>query len=152
MDEVRYQLSLLKAMNQKLSGEERMYRLVCDTSDNAFLYCALQTNEIKTIGKWSDFWDFEVKDNRDFRKIIDEVENDYRIQLEAMLLLEKTGQTKDTLECRLVDGLTWLKIDVDVFYDENNVPLDKVIAFRNITKLKLQNCRVEQLHKLDKCA
>ena len=139
MDEVRYQLSLLKAMNQKLSGEERMYRLVCDTSDNAFLYCDLQTNEIKTIGKWSDFWDFEVKDNRDFRKIIDEVENDYRIQLEAMLLLEKTGQTKDTLECRLVDGLTWLKIDVDVFYDENNVPLDKVIAFRNITKLKLQN-------------
>lgn len=139
MDEVRYQLSLLKAMNQKLSGEERMYRLVCDTSDDAFLYCAFGSNEIKTIGKWSGFWGFDVKDSRDFRKIIDEVENDYRIQLEAMLLLEKTGQTKETLECRLVDGITWLKIEVDVFYDENNVPLDKVIAFRNITKLKLQN-------------
>lgn len=139
MDEVRYQLSLLKAMNQKLSGEERMYRLVCDTSDNAFLYCAFNSNEIKTIGKWENFFSFEVKDSRDFRKIVDEVESEFRIGLEGMLLLEKTGQTKETMECRMNDGLTWIKVEVYVFYDEDNKPMDKVIGFRNITKIKLQN-------------
>ncbi len=139
MDELRYQLSLLKALNQKLGGEERMYRLVCDTSDGAFLYCAFNHGEIKTIGKWDTFFPFEIKDSRDFGKIVDEVENEYRLGLEGMLHLEKTGQSKEIMECRLKDGITWLKIEVDVFYDEENVPLDKVIGFRNITKLKLQN-------------
>ena len=39
MDEMRYQLDLLKAINHNLSGHEKMYRLICDTSDETFLYC-----------------------------------------------------------------------------------------------------------------
>ena len=31
MNELRYQLDLMRAMNQKLSAKERMYRLLCDT-------------------------------------------------------------------------------------------------------------------------
>lgn len=139
MDELRYQLSLLKAMNQKLSGEERMYRLICDTSDNAFLYCNFQSNEIRTIGKWESFFPFEVKESRDFRLIVDEVEGEYQLSLEAMLHLEKTGQKKEVLECRLNDKMTWIKVEVYIYYDENNVPVDKIIGFHNITKLKQQN-------------
>ena len=30
MNELRYQLDLMRAMNQKLSAKERMYRLLCD--------------------------------------------------------------------------------------------------------------------------
>lgn len=139
MDELRYQLSLLKAMNQKLSGEERMYRLICDTSDNAFLYCNFQSNEIRTIGKWESFFPFEVKESRDFRLIVDEVEGEYQLSLEAMLHLEKTGQKKEVLECRLNDKMTWIKAEVYIYYDENNTPVDKIIGFHNITKLKQQN-------------
>lgn len=29
MNELRYQLDLMRAMNQKLSAKERMYRLLC---------------------------------------------------------------------------------------------------------------------------
>lgn len=149
MDEVRYQLDLLKAMNQKLGGEERMYRLICDTSDNAFLYCNFQSNEIKTIGKWKDFFTFEVKDSRDFRLIVDEVESDYQISLEAMLLLEKTGQKKEVLECRLGDKMTWIRVEVYIYYDENNTPVDKIIGFHNITKLKQQNEELQYMAYYD---
>ena len=38
MDELRYQVDLLSAMNQRLKNDEKMYRLICDTSSNAFLY------------------------------------------------------------------------------------------------------------------
>ena len=41
MDELRYQVDLLSAMNQKLENEERMYRLLCATSTSAFLYVNL---------------------------------------------------------------------------------------------------------------
>ena len=38
MNELRYQLDLMRAMNQKLSAKERMYRLLCDTMDSAHIY------------------------------------------------------------------------------------------------------------------
>ena len=68
MNELRYQNDLLKAMNQKLKGKEEMYRLVCETSNNAFLYYSFVTKEVTTLGKWNDFFDFELKDIRDFHK------------------------------------------------------------------------------------
>ena len=33
MNELHYQLDLMRAMNQKLSDREKMYRLLCDTMD-----------------------------------------------------------------------------------------------------------------------
>lgn len=139
MDELRYQLDLLKAMNQKLSGKERMYRLLCDASDDAFLYCAFDTNEIVTLGKWSEYFNFEVKENRDIIKLLDEVQEAYEMQLRDLLLLEKSGQTKGSMECRLKDGRIWLKFSVLVTYSEDGVPVDKAIVVRNVTKEKLQN-------------
>ncbi len=149
MDELRYQLSLLKAMNQKISGEERMYRLICDTSDHAFLYFDFNSNDTKMLGKWKDFFEFEVKDSRDFHKIVDEVESDYQVSLEALLHLEKTGQLKETMDCRMKNGITWLKIEVTVFYDEEGKPTDKVIVFRNSTKIIMQNEELKYLAYYD---
>ena len=37
MEELRYKVDLLNAMNQRLVTDEKMYRLICDTSSNAFL-------------------------------------------------------------------------------------------------------------------
>ena len=46
MNELRYQLDLMRAMNQKLSAKERMYRLLCDTMDYAYIYyCLLYTSD-----------------------------------------------------------------------------------------------------------
>ena len=42
MNELHYQLDLMRAMNQKLSAKERMYRLLCDTMDYA---CLLYTSD-----------------------------------------------------------------------------------------------------------
>lgn len=36
MEELRYKVDLLNAMNQRLVTDEKMYRLICDTSSNAF--------------------------------------------------------------------------------------------------------------------
>ena len=38
MNELRYQLDLMRAMNQKLSAKERMYRLLCDTMDLSLIH------------------------------------------------------------------------------------------------------------------
>ena len=71
MNELRYQLDLMRAMNQKLSAKERMYRLLCDTMDYAYIYYSFEKNTVTTLGKWDDFFDFQILDRRDFVKLQD---------------------------------------------------------------------------------
>ena len=56
MNELRYQLDLMRAMNQKLSAKERMYRLLCDTMDYAYIY-------------YSSFWQCTVSITQNITKI-----------------------------------------------------------------------------------
>lgn len=49
MNELDYQMDLLKAMNQKLTEKERMYTKVCESAMDAFLYYSHVKNYIKTL-------------------------------------------------------------------------------------------------------
>ena len=138
MDELRYQLDLLKAMNQKLSGRDRMFRLVCDTTNNAFLYCSFERDEVVTLGNWYDYFNIHVKEYKDFAGVCNEVQEEYAQNLKNILYLDKCGQERAVTECLLKDGRTWMEFETRVTYD-NGVPTDKIICIRNITKFKTQN-------------
>lgn len=55
MNELRYQLDLMRAMNQKLSAREKMYRLLCDTMDYAYIYYSFEKNTVTTLGNGMTF-------------------------------------------------------------------------------------------------
>ena len=99
MNELRYQLDLMRAMNQKLSAKERMYRLLCDTMDYAYIYYSFEKNTVTTLGKWDDFFDFQILDRRDFVKLQEMVDEPYVLALREMLFLEKSGRETDSVEC-----------------------------------------------------
>ncbi|MEZ3428594.1 MAG: bifunctional diguanylate cyclase/phosphodiesterase [Lachnospiraceae bacterium] len=139
MDELRYQIDLLKAMNQQLSGRDKMYRLVCDTSNNAFLYIVFEKNDVITLGNWDEYFSFKVKENRELPFILDELEEKYILPVREALFLEKTGSERDVVECCMKNGKTWLEFEVRINYDEQNVPIDKIVCIRDITKFKAQN-------------
>lgn len=142
MDELRYQLDLLKAMNQKLTLKERMYQLVCDTSECAYLYYSFEKNEITTLGKWNDFFDFDIRDVKEIPLLIDVVDDCFILPLREVLFLEKSGETDSSVDCMQKGKKVWLQFCCRVVY-ENNHPVDKIIVVRNITKQKSQN---EELH------
>jgi len=106
MDEMRYQLDLLKAMNQKLGDAERMYRLICNTSNNAFLYYSFRTGQVKMLGLWDNFFDFSVKDIKDLAKLYDAVEEKYIITLRDTLFIEKRKLLSDSTQCCMKNGKT----------------------------------------------
>ena len=60
MDEMRYQLDLLTAINQRLGGQEKMYRLVCESSVSAYLYFSFENNTVQCLGNWDDYFEFEI--------------------------------------------------------------------------------------------
>lgn len=136
MDELRYQLDLLKALNQKLSGREKMYRLICDMVSDVFLYCSFDKNEIVTVGHWRDFFRFRIGEPRDLSLFFDEVEEAYILPLRNLLFLEKSNQSREKLECCLKDGRTWLRFEALVTYGEGGEPDQKVISISNITRAK----------------
>lgn len=139
MNELRYQLDLLKAMNQKLSTKEKMYRLVCDTSENAFLYYSFEKNEVTLLGKWSSFFDFTIKEAKDMTRLFDIVDEPYVMPLRDILFLEKSKETYACAECLLRDKKVWLDFATTVYYGEDGKPEDKVICVTNVTKFKSQH-------------
>lgn len=149
MDELRYQIDLLKAMNQKMSGREKMFRLACDTSNNAFLYYDYEKNSLITFGSWNDFFSFPVTETRDFSLILDMLQEEYTEQVRELLFLEKSGEEHGSAESCLKDKRTWYEFEVRVNYGEDNRPLDKIICIRNITKFKSQNEELRYLAYYD---
>lgn len=139
MSELRYQLDLLKAMNLKLNAKERMYRLICDSVDNAFLYYTFDRDEVTTLGKWDDYFDFEVTEVKDIPLLFDAVEETYIMPLRDALFVEKTQQTSAAVECMMKDRRSWMRFLVNVVYDENHRPTDKVVCVENISKMKTQS-------------
>lgn len=140
MDELRYQVDLLKAMNQKLAREEKMLRLICETSSSAFLYVDFEENFVRTMANWDFFFpDTEIKIIQDIGKIYSQVEDKYVMLLRDLLQLEKKGISGDSSVICLKDGRTWVECEVSVIYDENRNPLEKVVRFKDVSKLKIQN-------------
>ena len=139
MNELRYQVDLLTAKNQKLSVQEKMYRLVCETSYSAFLYYSFEKSEITLLGKWDSFFDFRIKDWKDLGRLYEMVDEPYVEPLREIILLEKKQEQDAVTECMLRERRAWLEFRAKVFYDEEGVPQDKIICVSDITKFKLQN-------------
>lgn len=139
MNELRYQVDLLKAMNQKLSVQEKMYRLVCDTCNNTFLYYSFEKSEIHLLGKWDKFFPFQIRDWKDLGRLYEMVDEPYVEQLREVLFLERKQLPEAVTECMLRGKKAWLEFRARVFYDEAGVPQDKIISISDITKFKIQN-------------
>ena len=139
MNELRYQVDLLTAKNQKLSVQEKMYRLVCETSYNAFLYYSFEKSEIRLLGKWDSFFNFRIRDWKDLGRLYEMVDEPYVDPLREVLFLEKKQRQDAVTECMLRDRRAWLEFRARVYYDKDGIPQDKIICISDITKFKQQN-------------
>ncbi len=139
MNELHYQIDLLKAMNQKITEKERMYEKVCESAEGAFLYFSYERNQIFTLGQWRDYFDFEIRELKDFSRLYDSVEESYALALRDTLFPEKRGEESAVVECQIRGRRLWLQFRTQVSYDADKNPTDKVIYISNITREKLQN-------------
>ena len=133
-------VDLLSALNQKLTSEEKMLRLICETSSSAFLYVNFEENIVKTLANWDYFFPgVEIKDTKDIAKLYAEVEDKYVLPLRELLFLEKTELQSDSGIIKLKDGKTWVECEVSIIYNEGNFPTDKIVRFKNVSKFQNQN-------------
>lgn len=148
MDDLQFQLDMVRALNQQLYGKEKMYQLVCSTSQNAFLYIDLKKNTLDVLGNWNGFFDFQADTPKDMIKLLDLVDEKDKSDLQKILFLEKTKDQNKVVECHLSSLGKWLEFECTVGYD-GEVPVEKVIRIRDITKYKKQNEELRYLAYYD---
>lgn len=139
MEKLKYQIDLLNAMNQKLSRDEKMLRLICETSNNAFLYYNYEEDRIQTIANWDHFFDFTITDMHDLSRLFDCVEEQYAIPLEEILFIEKQGLKSQSIDVKLKDRRICIEVEVNIVYDALGNATDKIIRFKDVTKFNAQN-------------
>lgn len=149
MDEMHYQLDLLTAMNQKLLGNDKMFRMICGTSSNAFLYYDFSADHFETLGCWNQYFDFVMETQADYSKLIDEVLPNHQIALENALNCERTRKETQSVVCQTTKRKKWLEFEVTITYDEKRKPSEKIIRIRDITKSKEQHDELQYLAYYD---
>ncbi|MBD5502857.1 MAG: GGDEF domain-containing protein [Lachnospiraceae bacterium] len=139
MEGLKYQVDLLNAMNEKLAREGKMLRLICETSNSAFLYYNYEEQQLRTIANWDHFFDFTVTDMHDLGRLYDCVEEKYVIPLKEVLFIDEQKLKSQTIEVKLKDRRLCIEVEVSVVYDTMDNPTDKVIRFKDVTKFNSQN-------------
>lgn len=137
-DELRTQTEQLNTLNKKLAQDAKVLRLICETSNSAFLYYHYKEDKIQTIANWNYFFDFEMTDAGQFSRFYDWVEEKYTAPLQEVLFLEKKGMKTMTTDVKVKEGGMWVEVEAAVLY-EDGCPADKLIRFKDVTKLHAQN-------------
>lgn len=139
MDEFRYQIDLLRALNQKLNNECNMYRSIVNTSSCAFLYYSYAEDVCVTEGNWDRFFDVEIKSYSDVIKLFSLIREEDVEAFRNVIYLEESGRATASQEVCRKDKKQWIDCEVTILLDENEQPREKLIRFRDITKFRKQN-------------
>lgn len=132
-------MSDIKEIARELAEKERMYQLVCKSAVGAFLYCSFEHKKVSTLGQWEEYFNFQIAEMNDIFKLLDLVDEQYAMRLRNVLFLESTGEQSAAIECLMKDNRRWMQFCVQVYYDEEGQPSDKVVYINDITKLRSQN-------------
>lgn len=128
----------LAAENQKLRREQNMLRLLCETSNSAFIYYNYQEDRVETVANWDHFFDFTVAQIGDLAKLYERVEDQYVIPLKEGFFIEKQNRDRQTFEIKLKESGLCVEVEVNIVYDEQKRPTDKIIRFKDITRMMAQ--------------
>ena len=139
MNELQYQIDLLRAMNQKLTEKEKMHAMALQATEGVFLYYSFEKDRVETIGDWTEYFSFRIHEMKDLSKIMDYIDEAYQITLFDALFPEKHNIDSGAAECKLKNKLCWVGVRTLVSYDQSGQPVEKIIYLKNITKVKTQS-------------
>ena len=97
--------------NEKLRREEKMLRLLCDTSSSAFIYYNFREDRVDTLGNWEHYFDFSISAMDDLNILYDRVEEQYKIPLKEGLFIEKQWRDRDSFEIKLKECRLCIEVD-----------------------------------------
>lgn len=149
MEDLKYQIDLLTALNERLLNSERMYRHIAECSGTLFMYFDYKSNptKVELVGPWDDMVGEKIAnhpydESYMLNLLLDEDQDNFRIH---MLELEREGLETDSIEVRSRNKRYWLSCFANVTYDDEHNPVEKIISIKDITKIKMNSEELEYL-------
>ena len=140
MEERVYQFDLLKAQNAKLSKSERIYRIICESSDYGYIYQNLASDEVLTFGSFEKMFGLRLHSTADFYEFTERLNAEDRNMVLDTLFPEEKDEMLASCECRSLDDHSWFRIITRLEDNDNpDLEMDKIITIVNITREKSQN-------------
>lgn len=153
MEDLKYQIDLLTALNERLLNSEKMYRHIAECSGNLFMYFDYRSSHVKVelVGPWDDMVGEKIAnhpydESYMLNLLIDEDQDIFRTRI---LEIERSGLETDFLEVRSRSKRYWLSCSVNATYDEDGKILEKIVTIKDITKHKLNSEELEYLAYYD---
>ncbi|MCR5687123.1 MAG: bifunctional diguanylate cyclase/phosphodiesterase [Lachnospiraceae bacterium] len=149
MEDLKYQIDLLTALNERLLNSEKMYRHIAECSGTLFMYFDYRTSPAKVdlVGPWDDMVGEKIAnhpydESYMLNLLLDEDQDKFRIH---MLELEREGLETDTVDVRSRNKRYWLSCFANVTYDDDKRPIEKIISIKDITRIKMNSEELEYL-------
>lgn len=149
-EELRYQVDLLIATQDKLIRSEEIYKLISEASNDGFLYTNLNTNFNLASTKWYELFHIPKEEVDNKQLFVDQIYNDDKHSYYTTLSrIAETKEKEFQMEYRLVDGKTWIKHSGVLKYDENHNCIEEISFFKDITDLKENQTELERMAYYD---
>ena len=137
MEDLNFRLELLNSMNQKLLDNDKMFRMICGTSSNTFLYYDYATDKFETLGNCEKFFNFPLNCEADLDRLIDCFLPEEKELLRNTLFAERLGKDSAGCECRMENG-KWVGIEVTISKNDAGVMSEKIIRLHDSTREREQ--------------
>ena len=150
MDELKYQLDLLNALNEKLNGNERIYKLISDISGYSYIYINYVDDTSELLGCWDEILGERIGKILDRERMFSYIHEDDLEQFKKTIVAMKTDHVEEAVcEFRTTKGSNWVECRSRVIYNEYMEPQEQICCFRETTKEKAQNEELRYLAYYD---
>ena len=142
MTDTKYEIDLLVALNERLTANQRVFDMIARNSGNLYMYIDYRNgSEIKLIGPWDEFTGSKIE-KRPFDAAYMQgmiFEDDWIKFRDTFLTMHERKEKRATAEIRTTYKKGWFRCDGTVTYDTEGKPVEKLLTFSDITKLKAQH-------------
>ncbi len=140
MDELKYQLDLLTALNEKLNGNERIYKMISDISGYSYIYINFEDHSSELLGCWEETLGEHLGSSLDEERMLSYIhEDDVEKFRKTIIDMRKNHVIDATCEFRSNKSPSWIECRSRVFYRENMEAKEQICCFKSTTKERAQN-------------
>ncbi len=139
MNEMQYQVDLMNAMNEKLQNEQKMMKMIIETSTSAFVYYSYDRDETHVMGDWESYFDFTVRRISDLQRAVDYVDEAYQDDFSRCINLERQGLERSVTTVKFAGTGKWVECEASIVYGAGGRPSDKVVRFKDVTVVNDKN-------------
>ncbi len=133
MDDLQYQLDMLKAVNNKISESERMYKLIVERASLSFIYYSVEKDKYYSMGAFERVFGFNIKGPKDVERFFEFFDAGKLSRIKEVFFSEVISRNEESLDVLDSHGERWFRIVCSKIYD-GEILTDKVIKVIDISR------------------